>query len=193
MSSELLKESARKAFHLLTLVYLAAYLWLPHALAWMAAWTVFVGLFETTRLSLPGLNRFLFSVFGGIAREEESRQISGIFHTSLGSTLTVALFGGERAIVVGALLCLALADAAAALAGKRFGRHVFVLRGKKKSLEGSAACFAVALASLLYAGFSALPAVVGALVCAAVEAAPLPINDNSILPVATAATLHLLG
>jgi phytol kinase len=47
-----------------------------------------------------------------------------------------------------AVLILTLADPAAALVGKRWGRHKFATIGGEKSLEGSGACFLTALAIL---------------------------------------------
>jgi dolichol kinase len=187
----LLRESARKLFHLLTLVYLAAYLWLPRPALWLWGWTAFAAAGEAARLALPRMNQVLSAFFSPIMRGEERERVSGIFHTALGASLTVTLFGAFPRIVIGALLCLSFADAAAALVGKAFGRGAYLSGGKTKSLTGSAACLAVALACLRAAGIAWAPALAGAGVCALIEALPFPVNDNSILPVATALALYL--
>jgi len=188
-----MRELGRKAFHLLTLVLLLAWLKLPQPLVWLWAWTGFIALFEGIRLVSPAANRVFTRPFAGIIREEERDRASGILHTSLGAALVATFFGSHRDIVIGSFLCLAFADAAAALAGRRFGSRIWNIGGKSKSLEGTFACFLAALVSLLCAGFPLFTAAVGALVCAVVEAAPGPFDDNALLPVATAVTLRLLS
>jgi len=86
---------------------------------------------------------------------------------------------GQRYLVIASVLAWGLGDAAAALAGKRFGRHY--VEGKlvegRKSLEGTLAMFAVSfftvlsvllahspMAWYLYAPISALTAAVSAVV-----------------------------
>jgi len=191
--SVFLRELGRKIFHLLTLVYLGVYLWLPRPALLLGCWFIVVAIFEVCRLYLPAWNRFLIRPFRSIMREQELEGFSGIFYTSLGAWLTTRLFGERRLVVVRALLCLAFADAAAALAGRLRGRHTFRVAGRSKSLEGSVACFVVAFVCLRALGLPPLAAAVAASVCTALEAAPIPFDDNVLLPVGTALTLYLLG
>ena len=98
------------------------------------------------------------------------------------------------------LLILTFADAAAALTGDRLGRHLFVVSGGVKSIEGSTAFFAVALVSavppLLFLG-DVGPA--GALVLAlllavtttALEAVAGRGLDNIFVPLGAYAVLRL--
>jgi phytol kinase len=100
-----------------------------------------------------------------------------------------------------AVLILALADPAAALAGRTFGRRRFRAFATTRSLEGSLAFAAVAaviaLALLAAAGLSLGAALVGAFVLAAattlVEALSPAGLDNVTIPLAAILLLRLLG
>ena len=191
--NDLAKEFGRKAFHMLSLVYLAAYMILgyPRVVAWMIPWTVFVLVMETARLYSKGLNDFLFGLLGALARSEERTRYSGIVHTTLGSFLLFLAFGKQPPLVSAGLLSLALGDAAAALVGKSIGRHRIL--GSKKSLEGSLACFLTCAAAGAWSGFPAGCAVVGAAVGTVIEFMPTTalFNDNLWMPIGVALALRL--
>jgi dolichol kinase len=95
-----------------------------------------------------------------------------------------------------------IADAAAALVGRRFGRHRWP--GSTHTVEGSLAFTATGLAvvatvpSLAFSLPAFGVAALGVVVAAAAEAAPLPLNDNIRVPltaalVVTTAQVVLLG
>ena len=193
--NELWRELGRKAFHMLSLVYLAAYhlLGYPAVLRPMVVWLGFVAAVETGRFLSPRLYQALTDLFRGLIRESERRSFSGIFHTTAGALSVMLLAGPHPRVVTAALLCLALGDAAAALFGKAFGRHRIL--GGAKSLEGSLACLAVCVSVSLAAGLAPLPAAGGALAATAVELAPTTrfFNDNLWMPVAAAAAMLALG
>ena len=107
---------------------------------------------------------------------------------------------GEKYLVIASVLAWGLGDAAAALVGKRFGRHY--IQGRlvegRKSLEGTLAMFAVSLCAVLgvllaniavpwyaYAPISALTAGV----CAVVELYTRNGMDTLTCPFAAAAIL----
>jgi dolichol kinase len=190
----LVREMGRKAFHMLSLIYLAAYHFLgyPRVLFWMAAWATLVLLLESGRLLCPAFNEFLLSLFAGIARDQEARSFSGIFHTTLGALILMAGFGTYPRIVFTSLFYVALGDAAAALVGKGLGRRLIL--GGKKSLEGSLACFLVCAALGWTAGFSAASCVLSAMAATIIEIFPTTrfFNDNLWMPVATALVLRLV-
>lgn len=191
MSSSMAQELGRKAFHFLCLVYLAFYHWQGRGrvLAALGAWILVVAAVEALRLSRPGFNAFLLESFRGIHRKEEEAKVSGIVWTSAGCWLTFALFGARAQAVDGAILMLAFGDAAAALIGKSLGRRAFEFRGKRKTIEGSAACMAACTACALAVGFPAGPALAAGLAATLVElAAPWP-DDNFWLPLVSALIL----
>lgn len=106
----------------------------------------------------------------------------------------------DKLLAVASVFAWGFGDAAAALVGKRFGRHK--LRGKHiegtKSVEGTAAMFAVSLLSvlivlLLRGGVSSFGCVVTAYltasVCAVVELYSLHGNDTITCPLAAMVVL----
>ena len=189
------RELQRKAFHMLSLVYLAAYQLLghPRVLPWLAAWSAAVLVLETSRLALPRLNAALTGFFGGIARAEEMGKPSGILHTTLGALAVIAAFGDRPRVVSAAIVCVALGDAAAALVGKTYGRRP--LPWGAKSLEGSLACAATCAAVCLAHGFPVPASLAAALAGALLECAPTTrvYNDNLWMPVGVAAALASLS
>ena len=193
--SELRREFARKTFHMLSLVYLAAFKLIgwPSIRTWMAAWLVVVFAIETARLKIPAIERALVSFFEGLIRETERKHFSGIIHTTAGSLAAMLIADGNPAIVSAAILQLALGDAASALVGKAFGRTKIL--GGRKSLEGSLAGFAVGYASALACGVRPAAAFAAALAGACAEALPTTpwFNDNMTIPIASALALVLMG
>jgi len=186
------QELKRKLFHGLSLVYLAIYLVAGRA------WTLWilgglfamVGAIEAVRLRKPEFNALLLRVFGGIHREHEARKPSGILWTLLGCFLTVWLVP-HKDVVITALVCLALGDAAASLVGRRWGH----LRYGNKSLEGSLACFLTcwAVATLfLHSPFATQEILLVAMLVTVAEAVPLPLNDNIWIPLIPGLTLTFL-
>jgi len=193
MTGDLIKELGRKTFHMLSLAYLAAYhvLGYPRVIQWMVPWTVVVLVVETVRLKWAPLNDFLFRVMGGLAREEEKENYSGIVHTTLGAFILFLMFKERTAYVSAGLYCVALGDAAAALVWKSIGRHHIF--NSKKSIEGSAACLLVCAAAGVWEGFSAGSAIAGALAATVIEFLPTNVifNDNMWMPIGVAITLRL--
>jgi dolichol kinase len=193
MTADLLREAGRKTFHMLSLVYLAAYYLIgyPLILKWLSGWAVVVVAVETARLYLPGFNDYLFKLFRGLSRPEERGHYSGVFHTTIGALAVIWLFGDRPAYVAAGIWCVSLGDAAAALVGKAIGR--LRLPGSKKSVEGSTACFVVCAAACLAVGFPPLAAAAGALAATVVELLPTTwfFNDNLWMPLATAVALRV--
>ena len=195
MVSDLKREFGRKAFHMLSLVYLGAF----HLLGWpragyaMAAWLPVVLVIEVARLKVPALERALVAFFDGLIRETERKHFSGIIYTTAGSLAAMLIARGDPAIVGAAILQLALGDAASALAGKAFGRTK--LFGGLKSLEGCLAGLAVGFASALACGVRPGAAFAAALAGSLAELLPTTpwFNDNLWIPVASAAVLRLVG
>jgi dolichol kinase len=190
--SPLVRELARKAFHMLSLLYLFVYKTFgpDAALQATAAWTVIVFAVETARLLSPRLNRALTSFFGGLARAEEADKYSGIMHTTLGALLVFRFFGDNPTIVSAAIYYVAFGDAAAALIGKSFGRHRI---RPGKSLEGSLACFSTCAAAGAGLGIEPGAVFFSAAAATLVELVPTSrwFNDNLWIPVVTATVIRL--
>lgn len=193
--SDLRREFGRKAFHMLSLVYLGAYRMIgwPSIVSVMSVWLVVVLAIEIARLKIPAMERVLFAFFKGMIRETERRHFSGIFHTTAGCAAAVLIARGDSMIAAAAILQLSLGDAASALVGKAFGR-VKILGGAK-SLEGTLAGFSVGFAAALACGVRPGAALAAAAAGALVELLPTTpwVNDNLWIPVVSAAVLRLVG
>jgi dolichol kinase len=187
------QEVGRKTFHLLTLVYLAAYKLIPYpaVVAWAGVWLVLVGGFEFARLRSPALNRAFSLPFSAIMRPDERHaRMTGIYYSAIGVFLTIACFGKRPIVVAAGLACLTFGDAAAAVVGRLLGRTRWPWAAK--SVEGSAACLAACFAGALALGVPWLGALAAATAATVVEAAPVPFDDNLWIPVAGAAAASLL-
>lgn len=138
------------------------------------------------RLRNPQANLLFFRWFRVLASpREESRVASSTWYT-VGVFLAVLLF--PRAAVIPAILVLALADPAASVLGRRFGRRPL----GKGSMEGSAT-FALVAFLVLWPFVGPIPAALGALSAAAVEVLPLGLDDNLTVPLTVAGVLTLQG
>ena len=182
----------RKALHLLALVIplgmwslgnpLALYLLGGSALIAVAA--------DVTRAYSSGFNAWIRTIFGPLMRAEELPDVgtrvtfNGATCVLVGAALLTLLFPLRIAVPV--LTMTMLADAAAALVGRRIGRHNW--GSLSATVEGSTAFVLTGLAvmaafpSLVYASAAA-----SVVVAAAIEALPLPVNDNIRVPLVAAA------
>ena len=132
-------ELKRKAFHILSLIYVIAFWFLPRNIVLIgfliAIAIVLVG--EFIRSKNEKFNIFILKILGGVHRESETHKISGLPWTLLGAFLTILLFENKIFVLV-SFLYLAFGDACAALFGRTYGKHK-IYAGK--SLEGTVACF----------------------------------------------------
>lgn len=138
---------------------------------------------EIARRRSPAFGAYFIHTFGALLKPGEHRRITGATTLALGFAVTSIIFPPHVALL--GILYAGLADAVAALVGRRFGR---LRTSTGKSLEGSVAFFLTALAAgwaLPWLPF--LPAVIAALVVTAVEATPLPGDDNLLIPIIGAA------
>jgi dolichol kinase len=185
------REPARKLIHVaLSLVAVAVAALLPHpAAATVLAAATFVALsIEAARRWSPVFAVGFHDLVGPMLREQESHRLTGATTLAIGYTIAALLLPGWPAVA--GILIAGVADPAAALVGRRFGRRRY--RGGK-SLEGSLAFVAVATALLLaLPGVGLGGAVVVALALAVVEAPTLPIDDNLYLPVLGALAVAVL-
>ncbi|MEN3013000.1 MAG: hypothetical protein ABDH23_00070 [Endomicrobiia bacterium] len=186
-----LKEIKRKSLHLLTVFYPIGYNLLPFQTSVIvsASLVIIDLIFETIRLLYPSVNRILLKIFEGTYRQKEEENVSTLIWTLSGAFLTILLFSDNKNIVTLSLLYLVFGDSIAAIVGVWFGKIKLGSRGK--SLEGSLAFFLVAFLCGLFfvkVEYAFLTALLGA----AIEFLPLPIDDNFILPLFTAGLLSIL-
>lgn len=178
----LVHELKRKFFHVFSAFYALLYILAGReASLWtLGAFFCLTGAVEAVRLRNPRVNEKLIALFGGIHREFEEKNPSGILWTLGGSFLTIWLIPHPDVVLAG-LWYLALGDGAAAVVGRSWGH----IRIGSKSLEGSLACFLACWGAgtlCLAPAFGAQEALLGALAATVVEILPLPLNDNLWMP-----------
>ncbi len=186
------REAARKLIHLAGSVAAALLAWtLPtgQRRALFLAVAAFAVAFDLGRLTFPGLRRHFERALAPMLRGAERHRISGATTLALGFALAVVLF--PRTPAVAGLLYAGCGDAAGALVGRALGRHRFPWG---RSLEGSLAVLVVSfLLAWTVPGLSAPAALAIAVAVTILEAAPLPFDDNLLLPAAAAALTFLLS
>ena len=143
-------------------------------------------LLDWIRLRSRMANTVFFRWFSALASPREARKLASSTWFLLGA-LAVLLIAPGRWFAP-AVLVLAVADPAASVVGRTWGRH----RLGKGSWEGTGAFYVVAVAVLTpFAGLQA--ALIAAAVVAALEVLPSGIDDNLTVPLATALALWLVG
>lgn len=122
-----------------------------------------------------------------LIRPQERRGIGAHVFFAAGAFVAVLVY--PKDIAIAAMFVAVIADGAAAVIGRRWGRHRLV---GKKTLEGTLTLFSVAIVtntSIFVAGFrlpfhtSAMLSLAGATAAACIEL--LPLNDNLTIPIAT--------
>ena len=184
----------RRVFHLIAGSTLPlAILFLPVDLA---EWLLIAGslgavALEVLRGLVGGVNDWMVRTLP-FFKAAEDRQVTGATYMWLAATFLVFVFDKEIAVL--ALLFLSVGDPFAALIGVRDHRT----RRFGKSLAGTIAFAVVALgAGLLATLHPDVPlawwVVPGAVAAALTEFAPVPVDDNLTVPLASAAVMALLA
>ena len=190
-------EIGRKTLHLLALIIPFGMWWLgpPLALYVVAGLAGIAVTADVARAHSAAFNEWIRWVFGPLMRAEELPAVgeritfNGATCVLVGAALLALIFPLRVAVPV--LTMTMLADAAAALVGRRLGRHPW--GHLSATVEGSAAFVATGLLVVIWFPSLALgPALAGVVVAAIVEALPLRVNDNIRVPLA-AATIVVAG
>lgn len=135
------------------------------------------------------------------AMEEADKRNLGTILFPIAFIVLIAWFWpkGRPDAIAGGILVLALGDAAAALVGRRFGRHRYRVGGSTRSLEGTGAMVALSVVALVVASaFFPSPlspgTVIGvACLAGALEAISVWGVDNLVVPFGTAIAISMLG
>jgi acyl phosphate:glycerol-3-phosphate acyltransferase len=191
-----MKHIGRKLYHLaggLGLLSLYSFLGRERAL-W--TYTILAGavlVIDIARLKVPAMNRFFFRYFGSFLRENERGRLTGTAPYIIGIGLTLLLYRSD--IATAAVCFLAVGDVAASTVGERYGRTKIA---GSKTLEGTLAFVAAAAAGGFVLGLAGIHLmhgliIAGALVAAAVEVLPVPLNDNLTVPLASGGVMELIA
>lgn len=161
------------------------------------AFAVFAWGCEISRRIWPSVNDRLMRLFGGVAHALERHRVNSStwFVTAL---VLLGLFAPRFAAATG-IAVLGLADPAAALVGRRFGRTKI---HANRSLEGTLTFFVVAFLAAMAVLTLRHPAPLGALALTAAAAAFVgaltelytdKLDDNFTIPLAAAAAAGVVG
>jgi dolichol kinase len=149
---------------------------------------------DVARQRWAWMHAFIRWVFAPIMRPEEQPPFGGRVVINGATWMCVSAAACALAfpepVAAAALVMLMVGDGAAAVVGRRYGRHRYPFGlGAAKSLEGSAAFFATGLAAALpavalppYTALTPLQLGLGALAATVVEALPVPVDDNVRVP-----------
>ena len=166
-------------------------------LPWLAIIILSTGLalislgLDLTRINLPLLNRFFLRFLAPFLKKTEDRRITGATYMLIATVVAFLVF--EQTVAVVALLFLSIGDPVAALVGTRTpGPRIF-----GKSPGGTLAFIGVSLLVLLVlvgSGFIQYHwgFIVGAVIAAGVELAPIPLDDNLTIPLLTGTAIHFM-
>jgi len=141
---------------------------------------------DLLRLLDPKVNVLFFRAFSFLASPREEKKLASSTWYALSALFVLAIF--SEAYALAGILVLAWADPAANIVGRRWGR----IRLMEGTVLGTTA-FAVAalLALLLFVPWK--PAIFAAVVAALMEASPIDLDDNLIVPITVATTLFLIS
>jgi dolichol kinase len=177
------RELVRKSIHIITsIIPLVYYYYNQKDQILILCVSLFI-LFLTgdlLRVYVIKMKQIYEKVFGKLLREKESgKGLNGATLLFLGFSITILLF--ERNIAIVAMLFLSISDTVAAIIGKSFGR----IKIFNKTFEGALAFFVSAfIISLIFYDRVILGLLI-AIIMAIIELAPIKINDNITIPLAT--------
>ena len=187
------QEVLRKSFHLIFgIFFLSIIYFLGTEISFWIISTIFIIGLITSLLHRNGIKIPLFEniIFSIQRKHEEHLPGKAALMFFLAAIIVLYFFKDYQMIVLAALAVQIFADTAAALIGKRFGKHIILSKKHyKKTLEGTLACFVVAII-VLFVFFPIEIAIVSAVIATIIEFAP--INDNLTIPVVLAFALKLL-
>jgi dolichol kinase len=138
-------EVIRKSIHLFSLLIPVVYYFINQetALTILIPLALLFGLSDIARLTIPAVGALYNKLFGFLLRNHEVRatnpRLNGATFVLLSAIICVWIF--PKVIVITAFAILIISDTAAALIGRRFGRHPF----RNKSVEGTTAFLVTAL------------------------------------------------
>lgn len=153
-------------------------------------------LIDILRLRLNPFKSIFIILFGSMLRRKELTDLTGGSYLMLASLTCMLLFGASqsgRGVFIAAISFLVLGDTVAALVGLAIGR----IRIFRKTLEGMLAglfvCLTVAWIVSRLPGLD-LPlsiGILGAVSASAVEALPIDVNDNVVIPLLSGAVMMI--
>jgi glycerol-3-phosphate acyltransferase PlsY len=159
------------------------------ALSMMAVATVIFLLVDFLRLHITSVKSLFIVLFGSLLRRKEFTSLTGGSYLMLASLVCMLIFGigpGGRVsgVFIAAIAFLALGDTAAAIVGLSVGRVKIFRKSLEGTLAGLLVCVGVAWVVALLPGldFPLGIGILGAVSASVVEALPIEVNDNVVIP-----------
>jgi dolichol kinase len=184
-----INEVKRKAIHLFALVMPVGYFFVPRPWALgllLAAFLISLTL-DVLRIFKLRAYALIQPAMGTVLRPQEDRDFTGATYILFAGFFCYFAFSIPAAAA--GMGFIILGDTAAALVGRRWGRHKF----GNKSYEGSLAFFACAtLWAVILPGISLTWGLAAAALATVVEATSGLIDDNVSVPLVCAAFLHFV-
>lgn len=185
------QEVIRKLIHLCSLSIPIGYIFVEKktAIVILFILAVIMVTIDVTTKRVPTLRRIYKSIFGGILRKHERKKkkilLNGASWVLISAVVTVLIF--PKIIAVTAFTILIVSDIAAALIGRKFGKHKLF----NKTWEGTIAFILTAIAAVFVLGYflgaptsyfiaGSLGAVAGGF--AEASAKRLKMDDNFVVP-----------
>ncbi len=193
--AEIIAEVKRKSVHLFALVIPLLYLIVPQYLSMLIlAVFAFISILMDLFKYYDKRFRLLYVKIGGkLLRPHEIKRFTASSYILCSALIALVAFDKWVTIIV--LTFIILGDIAAAIFGKRFGKHHTI---ENKTLEGSMAFFIAAyfggIAFKVFAGIEApwTALFMGSLTATVLESLPLGIDDNLTVPLLTGVLLQLM-
>jgi dolichol kinase len=184
-------ELVRKGIHLFALVIPVGYslVSFPVAMFVISISAAVSIIIDVSRFNNWRFWHLLSSLLTPIIRDHEIKGgFTGASYILTTSAVTIALF--PKAIAIASITYIIIGDTAAALVGRKWGRHRLI---GKKTFEGSSACLVSLIAvSFLIPGLPTEVAVAGALAATLAEAFSGKIDDNLTVPVISGLVMLLV-
>ncbi len=184
------KEYTRKSIHLIFGIFFLALIYFlgtnlsVQIISACLILGIIVSLLIKNKIKIP----FLGKIVESVERENEKKfPGTAAIMFFISAIILLVIFQNDKTIVLAALSVQVFADAFAAIIGITFGKTKIL---GKKTLEGSAACFVVALFCLSYF-YPIQIALIAAIVATIIEL--IPLDDNLWVPLFTATVLKLIA
>lgn len=148
---------------------------------------------DYVRLHVGSVRKLFMLLFGQLLRRRELYTLTGGSYLLLACLVAIIVFP-DRGIFIASILFLTIGDTVAALFGLRFGRSKFF----RKSIEGTLACLASCVIVAYFVSIlpnASLPlkiGLIGAVIATIVEALPVEVNDNVVIPIFAGAVMQIV-
>ncbi len=185
------QEVWRKLLHLFALVIPIGYQFVPRAAAVLiVAFCCFVSvLLDVSRFRRWPIQRLWRPLVSPIVRPKEARNFTGATYILLAGCLSPLLFARPAATL--GMVVIILGDTAAALVGRRWGRHPSI---DNRTVEGSLAFLAAsAIAGVITPGIPIVVGLMAAPLATLVEMFSRRVDDNLSVPLIVGLYAHLAG